>query len=77
VLGKPSVSPEQLLALIADTIRQAPAFKYGVPLSDADMRWLARADALLDASSTVPALMTFRTARAGLGSDVAPNFYPA
>jgi hypothetical protein len=59
--------PEQLLALLEAAIREAPPFVYQEELTDSDMRWLGRADALLEASGGVPALVSFRTARHSLG----------
>jgi len=57
-----------MLALLEAVIRDAPALIYEQPLSDTDIRWLGRADALLDASGAIPALISFRNARASLGS---------
>lgn len=59
--------PEQLLALLEAVIRDAPAFPYQEKLSDPDIRWLGKADALLEASGAVPALISLRTARQSLG----------
>lgn len=61
-------SPEQLLALLEAAIRDAPAFIYGEPLTEKDIRWLGRADALLEASGAMPAVISFRVARQNLGT---------
>lgn len=66
-MNKP-IPAEQLLALIETAIREAPAFSYNEPLTENDIRWLGRVDALLEASGSLTALVSFRTARAGLGS---------
>ncbi len=63
-----SLPAEQLLVLLEAAIRDAPAFVYQEPLTESDIRWLGRVDALLEASGSMPALIGFRTARAGLGS---------
>ena len=63
-----SPSPEQLLVLLEAAIREAPAFVYEVALTELDIRWLGRADALLDACGAVPALLSFRTARRNIGT---------
>jgi hypothetical protein len=68
MISKPDLSPEQLLALLEASIREAPEFKYQEPMTEKEIRWLGRADALLEASGSVPALVSFRTARQGLGS---------
>lgn len=59
--------PEQLLALLAAAIRDAPTFRYGEPLSALDIRWLGKADALLEASGAISALISFRSARNAIG----------
>lgn len=61
-------SPEQLLALLQAAIRDAPVFEYEKPLSEVELRWLGRSDALLEASGGLSALISFRTARDALGS---------
>lgn len=63
-----SPPPEQLLVLLEAAIHDAPPFTYEEPLTDADKRWLGRANALLEASGAVPALVNFRTARQALGT---------
>ena len=60
-------SPDQLLALLEATIKAAPTLKYQATLSDDDLRWLGRAEALIEASGAVPALLDFRNARGNLG----------
>ena len=64
----PAPSPEQLLALLEDTIKSAPAFPYQGGLSADDLKWLGRADALLEASDAVSALVHFRAARSAINS---------
>jgi hypothetical protein len=64
----PAPSPEQLLALLAVVIKEAPQFEYEAKLTDQEIRWLGRADALLDASGSLPAIVSFRTARQNLGT---------
>lgn len=67
-MSQPSaLSAEQLLAMLEAAIKDAPALKYDVPLTDADLRWLARAEALIEASGATVALIQFRTARSNLG----------
>ena len=61
-------TPEQLLALLEAVIRDAPAFEYQQPLSEAERRWLGRAEAIIEASGSMPALVEFRIARQNLGS---------
>jgi hypothetical protein len=65
ILGK--ASPEQLLALLQAAIENAPAFEPQKPLTDEEVRWLGRADALLDASGLVSAIVSFRAARQRIG----------
>jgi hypothetical protein len=65
ITGK--ASPEQLLALLQAAIESAPAFEPQTPLSDEDVRWLGRVDALLDASGPVSASVSFRAARQRIG----------
>lgn len=60
--------PEQMLALLEAAIRDAPLFVYQEKLSDSDVRWLGRADALLEASGAMAALISFRAARQSLGT---------
>jgi hypothetical protein len=67
MFGQKAPSPEQLLALLEATIRDAPQFDQQ-PLTDADMRWLGKADALLEASGAPMAIVSFRAARQALGS---------
>lgn len=65
------VTPEQLLALIEAVLREAPPLVYGEPLTDKDLRWLGRAEAILTAAATVGVsseLLDFRVARQLLGS---------
>lgn len=64
----PALSAEQLLAMLEAAIKDAPALEYDVPLGDADLRWLARAEALIEASGAAMALVQFRLARGNLGS---------
>jgi hypothetical protein len=61
-------SPEQLLALLQAAIEGAPAFEYQTSLTDEEVRWLGRADALLDASGAMSAVVSFRVARQNIGS---------
>lgn len=68
MIGPKSLPPEQLLALLEAAISDAPEFPYNGKLTDTDIRWLGRADALLDASGGVAALISFRTARQSLGT---------
>lgn len=59
--------PEQLIGLLEAAIRDAPPLVYQEKLTDSDIRWLGRADALLEASGCLSALVSFRTARQSLG----------
>lgn len=67
MIGRKPLPPEQLIALLEAAIRDAPPFVYQEELTDSDIRWLGRADALLEASGAIPALVSFRTARQSLG----------
>lgn len=68
MIGLKSPPAEQLLALLEAAIRDAPPLIYQQPLTSADMGWLGRADALIEASGAIPALIGFRTARSALGT---------
>lgn len=68
MMGLNAPPPEQLLALLEAAIRDAPSFIYQQPVTDAEMKWLGRVDALIEASGAIPALLSFRTAREDLGS---------
>ena len=68
MIGRKSPPPEQLLALLETAIREAPAFDYHTALTDTDIRWLGRVDALLEATGAIIALVNFRTARQNLGT---------
>lgn len=67
MVSKNTISPEQLLALLEAVIRDAPPLDYQQSLTEADIRWLGKADALLEASKSISALAAFRAARARLG----------
>ncbi len=62
-----TLSPAQMLAILEAVIRESPNFVYGDPLTEKELRWLGRADAILEASGAIPALLSFRTARHNLG----------
>ncbi len=68
MIGSKSPPPEQLLALLEAAIRDAPPFVYQASLTDVDRKWLGRADALIEASGAMLALVAFRVARDSLGS---------
>ncbi|MGV8856530.1 MAG: hypothetical protein ACOH2L_18045 [Devosia sp.] len=68
MVNKNAFSPEQLLALIEAVIRDAPQFGYEDPLTQKELRWLGRADALIEASEGLPALVSFRNARRNLNT---------
>ena len=61
-------SPEQLLALLQAAIRDAPSFPYGEPRSEAEARWLGRADAILSSAGNPNASGEFRVRREALGT---------
>lgn len=63
-----NLSPEHLLALLEETIRDTPTFAYNEPLSDAELRWLGSAEAIIEAAGSMSALMDFRVARQNLNS---------
>jgi hypothetical protein len=63
---KSPLTPEQVLALLKAAIEEAPAFQYEGPLTESDLRWLGKADALLEASGPMLALTSFRMARSSL-----------
>lgn len=60
--------PEQLLTLLEAAIREAPPFTYQQPLTDEELRWLGRADALVEVCGSISTLVSFRTARQHLGT---------
>lgn len=62
-----SIPPEQLVALLEAVIREAPPLHFGEPLSGEDLRWMGRAEALVEASGTVSDHIEFRLARQALG----------
>ena len=68
MVDKNTISPEQLLALLEAAIGEAPAFTYGEKLTEKEIRWLGRVDALLDASGLMSAVVNFRAARSSLGT---------
>jgi hypothetical protein len=68
MIGPKSPPPEHLLALLEAAIRDAPRFGYEDSLTDEDLRWLGRADALLEVSGALSALVSFRSARNSLGT---------
>lgn len=61
-----NLTPEQILALLENIIREAPDFIYEKSLTDSDLRWLGRAEAILEASKSMLDLVDFRTARQSL-----------
>jgi hypothetical protein len=63
-----TLSPEQLLALLEAVIREAPPFEYQHPLTENDLRWLGRAEAVIEATGSTTDLMEFRLARKTLGT---------
>lgn len=63
-----SVSDEELLALLEAAIMEAPEFLYGATLGDSELRWLGRAEALIEASDDIPSTVDFRFARKSIGS---------
>ncbi len=63
-----TISPDELLALLAAAIKDAPRLNYGYPLSDDDLSWLGRAEALIEAAGYMPSLVDFRFARDDLGT---------
>lgn len=62
------LGPDQLLALLEVAIRDAPKLTYNVALSEQDLRWLGRAEALLEASQSLTDLTAFRLARRHLNT---------
>ena len=54
---------EELLALLERTITDAPQFPFGEELTQDHLRWLGRAEAILQASDCVTDLVAFRLAR--------------
>lgn len=67
-MGAPSIPPEQLRALLEAAIREAPAFPSEESVSEEELRWLARAETLVEAGGTMAEQVEFRTARQALGS---------
>jgi hypothetical protein len=66
MMAKTKLPPEQILVLLQTVIEEAPLFEYAVPLTDAQIRWLGRADALLDAVNEFSLSVNFRAARTAL-----------
>ena len=66
MLTRRAIPPEQLLALLEQAIQEAPALLYEEALSESDVRWLGKADALIEASGSMSATLKFRTARNSL-----------
>lgn len=64
----PTLSPQQLLALLTAAIEDAPRLAYGEALTDGELKWLGRVDALLEASGALIALAEFRVAKGNLGT---------
>lgn len=62
------LSPEHALAILEAVIKDAPKFNLKEALTENQMRWLGRADAILEASGASMALINFRTARHAIGS---------
>jgi hypothetical protein len=66
---KPTHSPEQLLALLQATIREAPPLVYNEQRSEAELRWLGRAEAILASYPEMGrASVAFRIARSALNT---------
>ena len=66
---KATIPPEQLRALLETVIREAPPLTYGERLSEEDMRWIARAETLVEiAGGTSLDAAEFKLARQSLGS---------
>ena len=66
--SNPTVSPEQALALIENLLQNAPPFDPQDDLSGEDLKWLGRGEAILDATGSLNELISFRVARANLGT---------
>lgn len=65
---RPKLSPEQIMALIEDMLRNAPEFPYEGSLSTADLKWLGRAESVIEAAGYTNDLLDFRVARKSLGT---------
>lgn len=63
MLNRPNISPEQLMALVQALILEVPSFPYEGTLNEADLKWLSRAETLIEASGATTDLMEFRLAR--------------
>lgn len=63
-----SIDSEQIYALLQEVIRTAPPFDYEAPLSMDDLRWLARAETLIEASDSASDLISFRVAKEGINT---------
>lgn len=61
-------TPEQLLSLLTDLLRDAPEFAYEAPITDKEMRWLGRAEAILAACNLLVDGGSFRSARRSLNT---------
>lgn len=66
--NRAGLTPEQLLALTETLIREAPAFDPEANTSDADRRWLGKAEAILEACDSIIHSIEFRAARNKLGT---------
>lgn len=66
------LTPEQLMALLEAVIRKAPSLGHDEALTDGDLRWLGRAEALLVAAAYPSGLsnevLNFRRGRTQLGA---------
>ena len=60
-------TPEQLLALLQASIREAPILYFDSSLTDDDQRWLGRVVAILEGSGNVLPAATFRIERDRIG----------
>jgi hypothetical protein len=67
VIEPSKLTPEQLLALLEAAIREAPELQYESRLSEGDLKWLGRAEAVVEASQSTSDLIDFRVARKMLG----------
>jgi len=63
---RPTYTPEQLLSLLTDLLRSGPEFSYNSPITEKELRWLGRAEAVLDACGSLIQQVSFRAARSSL-----------
>lgn len=60
------IEPLQLRALLQSLLEEVPPLEYGGPFTDVELRWLSRAEALVEASGSNVDTLTLKRARDSL-----------